>query len=105
MRNRKGGTKSLRVFRRYWVFSASVWEQFALAQVRSALVGCLVGSFVGLAMAATSSAHTARKSAARVSNGDQPYWVEQVAEGLNFPSSMAWLPNGAMLITERLGGL
>lgn len=33
------------------------------------------------------------------------YWVEQVAEGLKFPSSIAWLPNGDMLITERAGGL
>lgn len=35
----------------------------------------------------------------------QTYWVEQLAEGLNFPSSMAWLPNGDLLITERMGGL
>lgn len=43
--------------------------------------------------------------AIRASAGDQAYWVEQIVEGLNFPSSMAWLPNGDMLITEREGGL
>lgn len=37
--------------------------------------------------------------------GDQVYWVRQLAEGLRFPSSMAWLPNGDMLVTERMGGL
>src|SRR5688572_2260753 len=41
----------------------------------------------------------------RTSGGAQSYWVEQLAEGLNFPSSMAWLPNGDLLITERMGGL
>lgn len=42
----------------------------------------------------------------RTSSGDQTYWVEQVAADLkSFPSSMVWLPNGDMLISERQGGL
>lgn len=41
----------------------------------------------------------------RISDSNQLYWVEQVTEGLHFPSSMTWLPNGDMLITERMGGL
>jgi glucose/arabinose dehydrogenase/cytochrome c2 len=35
----------------------------------------------------------------------QPFWVEQLADGLNAPWSMAWLPNGDMLIVEKFGGL
>lgn len=38
-------------------------------------------------------------------SGEQPYWVEEVASGLEFPSSMAWLPNGDMLIAEKPGRL
>lgn len=41
----------------------------------------------------------------RVSAAAQRFWVEQVAEGLKFPSSMVWLPSGDMLIAERAGGL
>ena len=40
-----------------------------------------------------------------VSAGDQAFWVEQVADGLAFPSSMVWLPNDDLLVTERMGGL
>lgn len=39
------------------------------------------------------------------SSGEQPYWVEQVVEGLRFPSSIVWLPNGDALVLEREGGL
>jgi glucose/arabinose dehydrogenase/cytochrome c2 len=41
---------------------------------------------------------------ARIAESSQAYWVEQICEGLSFPSSMAWLPNGDILITERIGG-
>src|SRR5690606_28380543 len=41
----------------------------------------------------------------RTSSGDQLYWLEEVADGLKFPSSMAWLPNGDALISEREGRL
>ena len=37
--------------------------------------------------------------------GQQPYWVEQLADGLKAPWSMAWLPDGDMLIVEKFGGL
>lgn len=33
------------------------------------------------------------------------YWVEQVADGLDHPWAMTWLPNGDMLVTERPGRL
>lgn len=45
------------------------------------------------------------ETGAYVSPGGQSYWVEQVAEGLRFPSGMVWLPGGDMLIAERMGGL
>lgn len=35
----------------------------------------------------------------------EQYWVEEFASGLKFPSSMAWLPNGDMLVAEREGSL
>jgi glucose/arabinose dehydrogenase len=62
-------------------------------------VGCvgtmfIVGSNVGVS-----------KEPIQLSAGVQTYWVEQVTEGLNFPSSMAWLPNGDALLTERTGDL
>src|SRR5262249_37616113 len=33
------------------------------------------------------------------------YWVEEVARGLTFASTIAWLPTGEGLIEEREGGL
>lgn len=35
----------------------------------------------------------------------QEFWVEQLADGMKAPWSMAWLPNGDMLITEKFGGI
>lgn len=35
----------------------------------------------------------------------QSYWIEQVAAGLRFPSSITWLPGGDALILEREGSL
>jgi glucose/arabinose dehydrogenase/cytochrome c2 len=37
--------------------------------------------------------------------GEQIFWTEQLAQGLSFPTSFAWLPNGDMLIAERGGTL
>ena len=31
------------------------------------------------------------------------YWIENYVEGLNYPWSLNWLPNGDLLVTERLG--
>lgn len=62
------------------------------------LPACLLANWMpASAAASTDSRHSSAQTA--------EYWVEQVAEGLRFPSSMAWLPNGDMLITERAGGL
>ena len=36
---------------------------------------------------------------------EQQYWVEEVARGLNFGASIAWMPNGDALIAERQGAL
>jgi glucose/arabinose dehydrogenase/cytochrome c2 len=36
---------------------------------------------------------------------EQRYWVEEVARGLNFGASIAWMPNGDALIAERQGAL
>ena len=33
----------------------------------------------------------------------QNYWVEDYAQNLNFPWAISWLPNGDLLVTERLG--
>ena len=33
----------------------------------------------------------------------QNYWVEDYAQNLNFPWAITWLPNGDLLVTERLG--
>jgi glucose/arabinose dehydrogenase/cytochrome c2 len=58
-----------------------------------ALSACLLAA---LAPAAADNVPTA---------SSQPFWVEQLAEGLNAPWSMAWLPGGDMLIVEKFGGL
>lgn len=44
-------------------------------------------------------------SPVRISDSGQIYWVEEIETGLKMPSSMAWLPNGDILITERAGDL
>lgn len=33
------------------------------------------------------------------------FWIEELADGFNFPSSMAWLPDGTMLVTCQDGSL
>lgn len=34
---------------------------------------------------------------------EQKYWVENYVTQLNFPWAMSWLPDGTLLLTERLG--
>lgn len=58
-----------------------------------------------VALGSTVSARPFEENGARQSAANQPYWVEQLASGLKYPSAMLWLPNGDILITERQGGL
>jgi aldose sugar dehydrogenase len=44
-------------------------------------------------------------AAAAPQASSQRYWVEQLADGLDAPWSMAWLPDGDLLIVEKFGGL
>jgi len=44
-------------------------------------------------------------STSQPSPKEHRFWVEQLAGGLNQPWSMAWLPNGDLLITEKFGGV
>lgn len=59
------------------------------------IVGLLVAGLLGCSPAATKAA--AAPSA--------PYRIETVAEGLEHPWGLAFLPDGAMLVTERAGRL
>jgi glucose/arabinose dehydrogenase/cytochrome c2 len=54
-------------------------------------------------LAASAPAADPIEEGARYSDRTQPYWVEQVASGLKFPSAMAWLPDDDILILEREG--
>jgi aldose sugar dehydrogenase len=55
--------------------------------------------------AATSQAGTPASAAAPGTQGDHQYRVVTVVEGLEHPWSLAFLPNGDMLVTERPGRL
>jgi len=65
--------------------AASAWVRCA-ALVAAAFAGPLVAAELPVA-------------------SSQPYWVEQLADGLDAPWSMAWLPDGDLLIVEKFGGL
>jgi glucose/arabinose dehydrogenase/cytochrome c2 len=62
-------------------------------------------SVVICALAFVSAVCGSATAAGRHVDVSQPFWVEQVVSGLNFPASMVWLPNGDMLIPEREGGV
>src|ERR1700761_3271709 len=70
-------------------------KRMSRLNVLALAAACLFGAVASAPMAAT-PAETAPV---------QPFWVEQVASGLNVPWSMVWLPNGDMLILEKFGGL
>jgi len=38
-------------------------------------------------------------------SGTSDYWIEELATGLDYPTSMTWLPDGRLLVLERMGGL
>src|SRR5688572_990584 len=63
------------------------------------------GVIAGWAMSMLDAACFATNASSTAQSLGQSYWVEQIAEGLSFPSGMAWLPTGELLITERIGGL
>ena len=63
------------------------------------LVGLGLGLSLATALVTTASAQTTYQST------HHDYRVVTVAEGLVHPWSMAWLPNGDMLITEKPGRL
>jgi glucose/arabinose dehydrogenase len=74
------------------------------------------GAAVAVAIAVASASHVGRAQDARASpplpsfpqiyeTADQKIRVVQLADGLSNPWSVAWLPNGDLLITERAGRL
>jgi glucose/arabinose dehydrogenase/cytochrome c2 len=67
----------------------------AIKPVAWLLCGCMISGVAGSAAAADDTPPAA----------SQKFWVEQLAAGLNAPWSMAWLPDGDMLIVEKFGGV
>lgn len=76
----------------------------ALRRISFSCAVCLFASGVAPLSGVRALAGNA-EGVTRVSARSQTYWVEELAEGLSFPSSMAWLPSGDILITERMGGV
>ena len=70
------------------LFSETSWTQKNKTKPR--LAGWLIGSTIILSMGHATA---------------QNYTLETIAEGLDTPWSIAELPNGGFLITERTGGL
>ncbi len=58
-----------------------------------------------LLAAAFFAAFVAAESDLRAQNGEQPIDVTELAKGLDHPWSLAFLPDGSMLVTERSGQL
>ena len=65
------------------------------------LIGCAV--VWAIAALASFDADAAKPTGVQATN--QPFWVEELVGGLRNPASMAWLPDGGLLIAERNGGL
>ena len=59
---------------------------------------------LGLAFGLAALAVAMPSPSAQIDNGSQSFWIEQIASGLKYPTAIAWLPNGDMLIPEREGG-
>ena len=41
----------------------------------------------------------------KIDSFEQRFWVEDYVKNLSFPWAIAWLPNGDLLLTERLGNI
>lgn len=65
----------------------------------------LIAAVLIAASLAISPVQSAPQHNANAITTSQPFWVEEVATGLKNPASMAWLPDGSLLIAERNGGL
>ncbi|MGE0406273.1 MAG: PQQ-dependent sugar dehydrogenase [Candidatus Korobacteraceae bacterium] len=62
-----------------------------------------VAVLVSVLGALSYDSYSAQNTATTPSSGDQKYWVEEVSRDLNLPWGMTFLPNGDMLVTERIG--
>ncbi|WP_116810921.1 PQQ-dependent sugar dehydrogenase [Steroidobacter cummioxidans] len=73
----------------------------------SGMSSCMWGGLFLVAITASAAAQPELQElvSIRVSDSKQQYWVEQVVGGLSYPTSIAWLPNGDVLIAERQGAL
>lgn len=69
-----------------------------------AALALIAGAGYSLGGGSPASAESAASASAQPGIGDN-FWVEVVAEGLEFPWGMVWLPDGDILVTERNGGL
>jgi glucose/arabinose dehydrogenase/cytochrome c2 len=73
---------------------------------RMTVIGMFAAAALSVAVAADAPAPVpVPVSAPALASAGQSFWVEQLADGLNAPWSMAWLPNGDMLIVEKFGGV
>lgn len=69
-------------------------------------IACMHATLISLVLSdALANSDAMHATIERLSDRSQPYWVEQVASGLKFPSALVWLPNGDALVTERHGGV
>ena len=76
--------------------------QISRMMAKAFLGGCLA---TALAVAYPSAAPTQSKDLVRPTPAPATFQVQTLVKGLSHPWSLAWLPGGDMLITEREGRL